>query len=122
MTRAGIRAWRRNVSGTTPTYSPGMRVEHAAARRFRLASRPAAGVIAVLVLALIAAEWPLAALARLSVNGTGGGAGLPWWFVVPFGVVGFVVAWRKPGHPLGWCLAGIVVAGTLDQVGSFYAI
>jgi hypothetical protein len=84
-----------------------MTVEHAAARRFRLVSRPAVGVIAVLVPALIAAEWPLAALARLSVNGTGGGAGLLWWFLLPFGAAGFVVAWRKPGHPLGWCLVGL---------------
>jgi hypothetical protein len=99
-----------------------MTVEHAAARWFRLAARPAVSVIAVLLLALVAAEWPLAALARLSVNGTGGGAGLPWWFLFPFGVVGLVVAWRKPGNPLGWCLAGLTAAGALDQVGSFYAI
>jgi hypothetical protein len=99
-----------------------MRVGPAAARWFRLASRPAVSVIAVLLLVLVAAEWPLAALARLSVNGTGGGAGLPWWFLVPFGVVGVVVAWRKPGNPLGWCLVGLTVAGVLDQVGSFYAI
>ena len=98
-----------------------MTVERAAAHRFRLASRPAAGVSALLVLALTAAEWPLAALARQSVNGTGG-AGLPWWFLMPFGVVGFVVAWRKPGNPLGWCLVGLTAAGALDQVGSFYAI
>jgi len=98
-----------------------MTVEHVAAHRFRLASRGAAGVGAVLVLALIAAEWPLAALARLSVNSTGG-AGLPWWFLTPFGVVGFVVAWRKPGNPLGWCLAGLTAGEALNQVGSFYAI
>jgi hypothetical protein len=99
-----------------------MRVGHAAARWFRLASRPAAGVIAAGLLALFAAEWPLAALARQGVNGAGGAVGLPWWFLVPFGVVGLVVAWRKPGNPLGWCLTGLTVAGVLDQDGTFYAI
>ncbi len=97
-----------------------MRVGHAAARWFRLALRPAAGVVAVLLLALVAAQWPLAALARQSLNATGGG--LPWWVGAPFGVVGLVVAWRKPGNPLGWCLAGLAVAAALDQDGSFYAI
>ena len=100
-----------------------MRVGHAAAACwFRLASRPAVGLIAVGLLALVAVQWPVAALARESVNGTGTGAGLPWWFLVPFGVVGLVVAWRKPGNPLGWCLVGLTVAGVLDQDGSFYAI
>ena len=97
-----------------------MRVGHAAARWFRLASRPAAGATAVLLLALIVAQWPLAALAHQSLDATGGG--LPWWVGAPFGVVGLVVAWRKPGNPLGWCLAGLAVTAALDQDGSFYAI
>jgi hypothetical protein len=98
-----------------------MRVGHAAAaHRFRLASRPAAGVIAAGLLALVAVQWPLAALARQSMNASGGG--LPWWVGAPFGVVGLVVAWRKPVNPLGWCLAGLALAAVLDQDGSFYAI
>jgi hypothetical protein len=78
-------------------------------------------VLAVFVLALLAAEWPLAGLAHLSVNTTSTGS-LPWWEFAPFGVVGFVVAWRNPRNPIGWCLAGLAVAGALSQDGSFYAI
>ena len=40
----------------------------------------------------------------------------------PFGVVGFVVAWRKPRNPLGWCLLGIAVAAVFSDDGSLYAI
>jgi hypothetical protein len=77
-------------------------------------------VLGGLVVALIAAAWPLAALARLSVNaGTGGPQ---WWMFAPFGVVGFVIAWRRPGNALGWCLVGASVAGALSEDGSFYAV
>jgi hypothetical protein len=87
---------------------------------FRRASPATVLVLACLVLALLAAGWPLAGLAHQSVNGNA--AGLPWWFIAPFAVVGFVVAWRRPGNPLGWCLAGLAVAGALSDDGSFYAI
>jgi hypothetical protein len=89
-------------------------------RRFRLASPVTVGVLSVLVLALVAAGWPLAALARLNVNVSNGV--VPWWLLTPFGVVGFVVAWRKPRNPLGWCLVGLAVAGALSEDGSFYAV
>ncbi len=89
-------------------------------RRFRLASPATVLAALCVVLALIALAWPAASLARLSVvAGTGGGL---WWAAVPFGVVGFVVAWRKPGNPLGWCLVAMVIAGGLSQDGSLYAI
>ena len=91
-----------------------------AADRFRLASPAAVVVLACLVLALVAAGWPLAGLAHLSVNASTGG--LPWWEFSPFGVVGFVVTWRRPRNPLGWCFVGLAVAGALSQDGSFYAI
>jgi hypothetical protein len=78
------------------------------------------GVLAVLVLALVAAGWPLATLARLNVNVSNGV--VPWWLLTPFGVVGFVVAWRKPRNPLGWCLVGLAVAGAVSEDGSFYAV
>jgi len=89
-------------------------------RRFRLASPATVGVLAVLVLALVAAGWPLAALAHLSVNDSTGVP--PWWLFTPFGVVGFVVAWRKPRNFLGWCLVGMAVAGAFSEDGSFYAV
>jgi hypothetical protein len=89
--------------------------------RFRLAS-PAVLVLGclVLTLALVAAEWPLASLARLGVNANTGST--PWWELAPFGVVGFVMAWRKPGNALGWCLVGGVVVAALSADGSYYAI
>ncbi len=90
------------------------------ARRVRLASPATALVLGCLTLALVAAEWPSASLAHLSVNSTTGGP--QWWTWTPFGVVGFVVAWRKPRNPLGWCLLGLTVAGALSEDGSFYAI
>jgi hypothetical protein len=90
------------------------------ARRFRLASPATALVLGGLMLALGAAQWPFAGLAHLSVNaGTGGPQ---WWTFTPFGVVGFVVAWRKPRNPLGWCLLGLAVAALLSDDGSLYAI
>ncbi len=89
-------------------------------RRFRLASPAAVLVVLGFVLALVAAGWPLADLARLSViAGTGG---VPLWMFAPFGVVGFVIAWRRPGNALGWCLVGVAVGGALSDDGSLYAI
>jgi hypothetical protein len=91
-----------------------------AARRLRLASPTTALVLGGLTLALAAAQWPFAGLAHLSVNaGTGGPQ---WWTFTPFWVVGFVVAWRKPRNPLGWCLLGLGVAAFLSDDGSLYAI
>jgi hypothetical protein len=89
-------------------------------RRLRLASPATVLVLGCLTLALIAAEWPFAGLAHLGVTSSTGGA--QWWTFAPFGVVGFVVAWRKPGNPLGWCLVGLVVAAALSEDGSLYAI
>jgi hypothetical protein len=90
------------------------------ARRLRLASPATALVLGGLLVALVAVEWPFASLAQLNVNSSTGGT--QWWTFTPFGVVGFVVAWRKPGNPLGWCLLGLAVAGALSEAGSFYAI
>jgi hypothetical protein len=90
------------------------------ARRFRLASPATALVLAGLTVALFAAQWPFASLARLSVTSSTGGA--QWLAFFPFGVVGFVVAWRKPRNPLGWCLLGLAVAAAFSDDGSLYAI
>jgi len=90
--------------------------------RFRLAS-PATVLLLgclALVLGLIAAGWPLASLAHQSVNTSTGGT--PWWAIAPFGVVGFVMAWRKPRNALGWCLVSGMLAAGLSEDGSLYAI
>jgi hypothetical protein len=90
-------------------------------RRFRLASPQAVLVVlGCLVLAMIAVIPPFAQLAHQSPVGTGGGA--PVWAFLPFGVVGFVVAWRRPRNPLGWIIVGLTVAGALSDDGSIYAI
>ena len=90
------------------------------ARRLRLASPATALVLGGLLAALFAAEWPFAGLAHLSVNASTGSP--QWWNFTAFGVVGFVLAWRKPHNPLGWCLLGLAVAAALSEDGSFYAI
>jgi len=63
---------------------------------------------------------PFARLSHQSLAGNGGGA--PFWTFLPFGVVGFVVAWRRPRNRLGWILVGLAVAGALSEDGSLYAI
>ena len=89
-------------------------------RRFRLASPATALVLGGLVLVLMAADLPLARLAHQSLNS--GGGSIPVWFSAAFGVVGFVVAWRKPRNPLGWILLGVAAFGALSEDASFYAV
>jgi hypothetical protein len=76
----------------------------------------AAGVL----LALLAAEFPLAALAHQQV--TAGSGGAPIWLSAPFGVVGAVLAWRVPRNRLGWILLGLGVSSALAQDGSFWVV
>jgi hypothetical protein len=90
-------------------------------RRFRLASpRIVLVVLGCCVLAVFAIVPPLARLAHVSPTGSEGG--LWFWGVLPFGVVGFVVAWRRPGNRLGWIFVGVVVALALTAAGGNYAI
>jgi hypothetical protein len=90
------------------------------ARRFRLASPATALVLGGLVLALVIADAPLAGLAHQGLNASG--ASLPVWVSAAFGVVGFVVAWRKPGNPLGWVILGLAAFGALSEDASFYTV
>ncbi|MFY9926590.1 MAG: hypothetical protein WAK82_01185 [Streptosporangiaceae bacterium] len=89
-------------------------------RRVRLASPTTALVLGGLVLALIIADVPLAGLARQSLNASGGS--LPVWISAPFAVVGFVLAWRKPGNPLGWIILGTAVFLALSEDASYYTV
>jgi hypothetical protein len=91
-----------------------------AGRRFHLASPVSALVVGGLVLALIAADVPLARLAHQSMDSSGGS--IPVWFLAAFGVVGFVVAWRKPGNPLGWIFLGGAAFGVISEDASFYTV
>jgi hypothetical protein len=90
------------------------------ARRFRLRSSVMALVLGALVLVLVAADVPLAGLARQSLNSSGGAS--PVWFSAAFGVVGLVVAWRRPGNPLGWLFLAGAILNALSQDASFYAV
>jgi hypothetical protein len=89
-------------------------------RRFRLpSSRTVLVILCCLVLALIGILVPVAHLSHRSLIASGS---VPLWAFLPFGVVGFVVAWRRPRNPLGWILAGLTAAAALDVDGSSYAI
>ena len=89
-----------------------------AAARFRLASPVTATVLAVMVLMLLAGVMVLSALTgQLSVLGSGP--------IVPVAVVyaavGFVVARRQPGNPIGWILVTFILLFLLEGVAGAYA-
>jgi hypothetical protein len=99
-----------------------MQAEQAAAGRSsgpRLASPRSAAVLGGLVLVLMAAEPPLAILTRQSINAS---QGSPVWIPAAFAVVGFVVAWRRPGNPLGWIILAGAGFGALSEDGSLYVV
>jgi hypothetical protein len=86
--------------------------------RFRLASPAMALVLGGVIVALIAVTFPLAALAGLNAS-SGSGSLI---FAPVFGVLGFVVAWRKPGNRLGWLLLGAVGFLVLSGAAGAYAV
>jgi hypothetical protein len=72
------------------------------------------------LLALVIAAVPLAGLAHQNLDASGGS--VPVWVVAPFGVIGLVVAWRRPGNPLGWIMLGGALFGALSEDASFYTV
>jgi hypothetical protein len=78
------------------------------------------GGLGVLILALVVADVPLAGLAHQPVDASGGSA--PVWISAGCGIVGLVLAWRKPGNAIGWVLVGVAVFGVLSQDASFYSV
>ena len=88
--------------------------------RWRLASPVPALALGGAVVVLMAAEPPLASLAHQSLLSSGGSVPLPYSAI--FAVVGFVVAWRKPGNPLGWLILGTAGFFALSEDASFYAV
>ena len=89
-----------------------------AAARFRLASPVTATVLAVLSLMLLAGELVLSALTgQLSVLDSGPMVPV----VVVYAAVGFVVARRQPGNPIGWILITWIVVFLLSGVAGGYA-
>jgi hypothetical protein len=83
------------------------------AGRWRLVSPGMAVVLGVAVVLLVAAAVPLAILGRDLSQGI---------VVLPFGVVGFVVAWRQSRNPIGWILLGLTLAFLLSADGGSYAL
>jgi hypothetical protein len=73
-----------------------------------------------LLLVLIAVDAPLAGLAHQSINASSGSS--PVWFTGVLGVLGFVLAWRRPRNPLGWILLVAAVFSTLSEDASFYTV
>ena len=87
---------------------------------WRLASPVTALALGGAVVVLMAAEPPLASLAHQSLLSSGGSVPLP--YSVIFATVGFVVALRKPGNPLGWLILGTAGFFALSENASFYAV
>jgi hypothetical protein len=74
----------------------------------------------VLTIVLCAVDTPLGIATRWAGNGYG--QNLAGFIVLlPVGLVGFVVARRRPGNPLGWMFLGLVALGALSAVGVDYA-
>jgi len=80
----------------------------------------AALVLGGLAVILAAAAEPLARLAHQSLNASTGST--PVWVTAPAAVVGFVVAWRKPGNSLGWLILVAAVFSMLTKDASYYAV
>jgi hypothetical protein len=91
-----------------------------AGRRFRLASPRTALVLGGFVLVVLIAAVPLARLAHQSLNSSGGS--VPVWVSGAFAVVGFVLAWRKPGNRLGWVILTMAAFFALSEDASFYTV
>jgi hypothetical protein len=75
---------------------------------------------AAALLALVIAAVPLAGLAHQNLNASGGS--IPVWVAAAFGVVGLVLAWRRPANPVGWIMLGGAVFGALSEDASFYSV
>jgi hypothetical protein len=91
-----------------------------AGRRLRPGWPVAALVLGGLVLVLAVAAVPLARLAHQSLNAAT--ASVPVWVTAPAAVGAFLVAWRKPGNPLGWIFLGTSALSMLAEDASYYAV
>jgi hypothetical protein len=89
-----------------------------ARRRARVGSPVAALVLVALVLVLAVVTVPLAGLAHQVLNASNGTV----WDAAAGAAVGFVLAWRKPGNPLGWVILAGAAFLALSVDASFYAV
>ena len=102
------------AADATPAKKPGRM------KKLILMAAIAALVLGGLALVLAVAAVPLARLAHQSLNAATGS--VPVWVEVPAAVGGFVVAWRKPGNPLGWIFLGSAVISMLSEDAAYYAV
>jgi hypothetical protein len=87
-------------------------------RRLALASPTTAVVLGALTLALMALDVPLETQIRTLAPSNA-------WeleFVLPFTLVGTVVARREPRNPMGWILLAISLATVLQGIASDYTV
>jgi hypothetical protein len=87
---------------------------------WRLASPATALVAGGLVLALMVLEVPFAGLAHQGLLANSGSA--PLTISAPFWVLGGLLAWRKPGNPIGWLVLSLTGFLTLSEDASFYTV
>jgi hypothetical protein len=98
---------------------PGPAGTDEAVRRFRLASPTTASVFAIAALLLVAVALVLNALVhQLSILGSGPIVPV----VVAYAGVGFLVARRQPGNPIGWILIGFIQLLMLSSIVGWYAV
>ena len=90
------------------------------ARRVPLAGPATAWLLGGLLLALAVAAVPMSRLAHQSLNSSSGS--VPVWISAAYGVVGVIVASRKPGNPLGWIFLAEGVLLALSENASFYMV
>ena len=92
-----------------------------AGRRSRMATPTvAAWSLLVLIILLWGVDAPLASASRWAGNGYGVNLAASI-AVLPLVFVGFVVARRQPGNPLGWMLLALVALLLLSGAGADYA-
>jgi hypothetical protein len=84
-----------------------------AIRRFRLATSRTALIVGAVVLLLTGAQAALDIASHAVNQGV---------LVLPFGIVGYVIARRQPRNPIGWILLGIALAFLLATDGGQYAV
>jgi hypothetical protein len=89
-------------------------------RRIALARPATAWLLGGMLLALTIAAVPLSRLAHQNLNASNGS--IPVWTSAAYGAVGLIMAWRKPGNPLGWIflLGGLFAA--LSEDASYYMV
>lgn len=87
--------------------------------RPRLASPLLAALLGLAVLLMLVADIPLGSLSHQSLNGSGLSTLLA---LLPFVLVGYVVARRQPGNAIGWILLGVPFFLLLSATAGAYAV